>query len=172
MTGLLNGLKTGDFIERVADPRDRRRIGVHLTPEGRQVLEKLLPHYYRNMARLTAGLSENERQTIRSGLVEFRLDVPDGMRILVDPDQLYRVLSNLIRNAAQAIERNLLSDQEVAALVDAVRQQLSSLQVDAMRLTPAHVLVAVNERKEGLENDKGVPETCLCNFQHLSWPTE
>jgi len=71
MTGLLNGLKTGDFIERVADPRDRRRIGVHLTPEGRQVLEKLLPDYYRNMARLTAGLSENERQTMLSLLVKI-----------------------------------------------------------------------------------------------------
>ena len=71
MTGLLNGLKTGDFIERVADPRDRRRIGVHLTPEGRRVLEKLLPDYYRNMARLTAGLSENERQTMLSLLVKI-----------------------------------------------------------------------------------------------------
>ena len=37
-----------------------------LTPIEKQVLEKLLPNYYRNMARLTAGLSENERQTMLS----------------------------------------------------------------------------------------------------------
>ena len=71
MTGLLNGLKTGSFIERLADPRDRRRIGVRLTPEGRQVLEKLLPEYYRIMARLTAGLGENERQTMLSLLAKI-----------------------------------------------------------------------------------------------------
>ena len=66
MTGLLDSLEKGNFIERVADSRDRRRIGVRLTPAGRQVLEKLLPDYYLNMARLTAGLSENERQTMLS----------------------------------------------------------------------------------------------------------
>ena len=66
MTGLLDGLEKDNLIERVADTRDRRRIGVQLTPEGRQVLKKLLPDYYRNMAKLTAGLSENERQTMLS----------------------------------------------------------------------------------------------------------
>jgi DNA-binding MarR family transcriptional regulator len=71
MTGLLDGLKTGNFIERVADSRDRRRIGVRLTPEGKQVLEKLLPDYYRNMAKLTAGLSENERQTVLTLLAKI-----------------------------------------------------------------------------------------------------
>ena len=64
MTGLLDGLENDNLIERVADTRDRRRIGVRLTPEGKQVLEELLPNYYQNMARLTAGLSENERQTM------------------------------------------------------------------------------------------------------------
>jgi DNA-binding MarR family transcriptional regulator len=66
MTGLLDGLEKENLIERVADLRDRRKIGVRLTPEGKQVLEKLLPDYYRNMARLTSGLSENERQTMLS----------------------------------------------------------------------------------------------------------
>ena len=64
MTGLLDGLENENLIERVVDTLDRRRIGVRLTPEGKQVLEKLLPNYYQNMARLTAGLSENERQTM------------------------------------------------------------------------------------------------------------
>lgn len=75
ITGLLDGLEKENFIERVADTRDRRRIGVRLTPEGRQVLEKLLPHYYRNMARLTAGLSENERQTLLSLLSKINREL-------------------------------------------------------------------------------------------------
>ena len=71
ITGLLNGLETGNFIERVADARDRRRIRVRLTPEGRKVLEKLLPDYYRCMAKLTVSLSENERQTMLSLLAKI-----------------------------------------------------------------------------------------------------
>ena len=71
ITGLLDGLETGKFIERVADTRDRRRRGVRLTLEGKQVLEKLLPDYYGYMAKLTASLSENERQTMLSLLAKI-----------------------------------------------------------------------------------------------------
>jgi len=66
VTGLLDGLEKDSLIERVSDSRDRRKIGVQLTDDGRQVLEKMLPEYYRNMAKLTVGLSENERQTMIS----------------------------------------------------------------------------------------------------------
>jgi len=66
MTGLLNGLEKDNLVERVADPRDRRKIGIRLTANGRKLLDKMLPDYYRHMARLTANLSENERQTMIS----------------------------------------------------------------------------------------------------------
>lgn len=36
--------------------------------------------------------------------VTLALDIPQGLHVLADPDQLYRVLSNLIRNARQAID--------------------------------------------------------------------
>jgi signal transduction histidine kinase len=36
--------------------------------------------------------------------IECLVDVPEGFLVLADVDQLYRVLSNLIRNAKQAIE--------------------------------------------------------------------
>ena len=75
MTGLLNGLKTSNFIERVSDSRDRRRIGVRLTPEGKQVLEIMLPDYYRYMAKLTVSLSESERQTMLSLLAKINQKV-------------------------------------------------------------------------------------------------
>jgi len=66
VTGLLDGLEKDSFIERVSDPRDRRKIGIRLTANGRQLLDEMLPDYYRHMARLTANLSENERQTMIS----------------------------------------------------------------------------------------------------------
>ncbi|MEJ2282276.1 MAG: MarR family transcriptional regulator [Desulfobacterales bacterium] len=71
MTGLLDGLKKAGLVERVADSRDGRKIGVRLTDDGRQVLGKILPEYYRSMAKLTVSLSENERQTMISLLAKL-----------------------------------------------------------------------------------------------------
>ena len=64
MTGLLDGLEKDNLVERMSDPRDRRKIGIRLTAGGRQLLDEILPDYYRHMAKLTANLSENERQTM------------------------------------------------------------------------------------------------------------
>ena len=66
MTGLLDGLEKDNLVERVSDPRDRRKIGIRVTAGGRQLLDEMLPDYYRHMAKLTANLSENERQTMLS----------------------------------------------------------------------------------------------------------
>jgi signal transduction histidine kinase len=41
---------------------------------------------------------------VANGDVALLIDVPTGMRVMADAEQLYRVLSNLIRNARQAIE--------------------------------------------------------------------
>ena len=46
---------------------------------------------------------EGERLAAAEG-VTFEEDVPTGMIVRADPEQLYRVLSNLIRNARQAME--------------------------------------------------------------------
>jgi DNA-binding MarR family transcriptional regulator len=70
ITGLLDGLEKDNLVERVADPRDRRKIGIRLTAKGRQRLDGMLPDYYRHMAKLTANLSENERQTMISLLAK------------------------------------------------------------------------------------------------------
>ena len=43
-------------------------------------------------------------ETAPEAAVEFIADIPAGMRIRADRDQLYRVLANLARNARQAIE--------------------------------------------------------------------
>ena len=57
------------------------------------------------LAPLVAEVLENERQAAApAGCVDFADDVPPELRLRADPDQIFRVLSNLVRNAAQAIE--------------------------------------------------------------------
>ena len=61
MTGLLDRLERDDLIERRADQQDRRKIGVRLTPKGRQVLAEMLPDYYRRVAKIMTNLTEKDR---------------------------------------------------------------------------------------------------------------
>ncbi|MDB6175988.1 HAMP domain-containing sensor histidine kinase [Paracoccus sp. Z330] len=58
-----------------------------------------------NLAQLVAELVEAETLAAgAAGHVEFLSDIPASLTIRADRDQLYRVLSNLARNARQAIE--------------------------------------------------------------------
>ena len=66
MTGLLDRLERGDLIERLAHYRDRRKIGVRLTSNGRQVLAEMLPDYYRSIAKIMVNLTEKERLELMS----------------------------------------------------------------------------------------------------------
>ena len=61
MTGLLDRLERDDLIERRAHQQDRRKIGVRLTPKGRQVLTEMLPDYYRRVAKIMTNLTEKDR---------------------------------------------------------------------------------------------------------------
>lgn len=56
-----------------------------------------------DIAALAAEVGEADGLTAPSG-IGLDLDIPAGLLIWADPDQLYRVLFNLIRNARQAIE--------------------------------------------------------------------
>lgn len=52
---------------------------------------------------LISDLMENERLTVTDEEVELVADIPAGIMARADPEQLYRVLGNLVRNARQAI---------------------------------------------------------------------
>lgn len=56
------------------------------------------------LAGLIADVAESERLAGSAGLVEFVIDVPASLAIRGDQEQLHRVLTNLVRNARQAIE--------------------------------------------------------------------
>jgi signal transduction histidine kinase len=56
------------------------------------------------LAPMVDEVAENERQAAPDGCAEVVVEVPEGIRVRADPDQLFRVLSNLVRNAVQAID--------------------------------------------------------------------
>ncbi|RMD89504.1 MAG: sensor histidine kinase [Alphaproteobacteria bacterium] len=54
---------------------------------------------------LVAEVIDSESLSVAEGArVDFIEEVPAGMQVRADPEQLYRVLGNLVRNARQAIE--------------------------------------------------------------------
>lgn len=55
------------------------------------------------LAGLVAEVIESERGAEAGDLAQFVSDVPENLTLHADGDQLFRVLSNLVRNAAQAI---------------------------------------------------------------------
>ena len=61
MTGLLDRLQQDNLVERKVHTGDRRKIEVRITDRGRQILDEMLPDYYRHIAKLMANLTEKER---------------------------------------------------------------------------------------------------------------
>ncbi|RLC07319.1 MAG: MarR family transcriptional regulator [Deltaproteobacteria bacterium] len=81
MTGLLDGLERKAFIERVAHPEDRRKLGIRLTKKGRHLLGGMLPDYYSHIGKLMAKLSEKDRQELNRLLEK----VNQGLSTLFKP---------------------------------------------------------------------------------------
>ncbi len=55
------------------------------------------------LAKLVGDIIDSERLSAGDHDLSFAEDVPSGLMLRADPEQLYRVLSNLVRNARQAI---------------------------------------------------------------------
>ncbi|MFD2738041.1 sensor histidine kinase [Sulfitobacter aestuarii] len=55
------------------------------------------------LAELVEDVIDGERLAVDSAQISFRTEIPADMLIRADPEQIYRVLANLIRNARQAI---------------------------------------------------------------------
>jgi signal transduction histidine kinase len=55
------------------------------------------------LSRIVEEVIEGEELSVGEG-VRLRSEVPPGMLLRADPEQLHRVLSNLVRNACQALE--------------------------------------------------------------------
>jgi signal transduction histidine kinase len=55
------------------------------------------------LADITGDVVESERLAVGDVQISFAEDIPDQLMIRADAEQMYRVLSNLVRNARQAI---------------------------------------------------------------------
>jgi DNA-binding MarR family transcriptional regulator len=64
MTGLIDTLERDGLVKREPDPVDRRMMSVRLTERGHEVLQRVLPGHFRNMARIMNPLSEADRKTL------------------------------------------------------------------------------------------------------------
>lgn len=109
-----------DRLERSADPAVARAVPKLVSALSRAInlcertlaygrAEELPPEPTTFPLRpLVIEVLENERAAAATSgpaaSAAFEAEVPEAMRVRADADQLYRVLSNLVRNAAQAIE--------------------------------------------------------------------
>ena len=75
-------------------------------------------------------------------------------------------------NVRQAAEDGPLCEAEASWLVAEMRQRLEGLGVAVIRLEASHLLVALDPCGAVVRNRAGEPEVCLCNLQHLSWPSQ
>jgi signal transduction histidine kinase len=55
------------------------------------------------LGELAADIAESETLAAGEGGVEIVSEVPPGMMLRADPEQLFRIVMNLVRNARQAI---------------------------------------------------------------------
>ncbi|WP_306154591.1 HAMP domain-containing sensor histidine kinase [Roseovarius sp. MMSF_3281] len=55
------------------------------------------------LAEIAGDVVESERLAVGDAQISFAEDIPDQMMIRADAEQMYRILSNLVRNARQAI---------------------------------------------------------------------
>ena len=65
MTSILDGLEKRGMLSREIDPNDRRRIRVHLLPEGEKLAEKLLLLEDSYIVKMGKYISDEERQAYR-----------------------------------------------------------------------------------------------------------
>ncbi len=56
-----------------------------------------------SLAAIAQDVFDGEALAAEGAAVEFKTDVPAGLMVRADPEQMYRVLANLVRNARQAI---------------------------------------------------------------------
>lgn len=73
-----------------------------------------------------------------------------------------------VLNAAQAIERRLLNDEQANELMTKYKERLASANIDVFRLLPEHILLSLDTEQTLAHDEEGGLRSCLSNFQFLS----
>lgn len=63
MTGLVDGLIGDGLVEKTSDSEDGRLVWISVTRKGQQVLENILPDYFKRLSRFMAVLNREEVET-------------------------------------------------------------------------------------------------------------
>jgi DNA-binding MarR family transcriptional regulator len=72
MTSVLDTLERNGLVERVADPGDRRRVLVDVTPAAQQILDLLLPEVVQYTTAALAGIPAEELDAFLATLATVR----------------------------------------------------------------------------------------------------
>ena len=80
MTGLISGLETQGFIEKIPNPNDQRGYLVHLSLSGLDLLNKILPDHYMLTTSIMSGLEESQLNELISLLNALRLNLPNTIQ--------------------------------------------------------------------------------------------
>jgi len=80
ITGLLDVLEKGNFIERKPNPKDRRSSQVVMTESGQARLRSLLPEHLHQLLPLASILTDEERQTLSDFLLRLKPIFEDSIR--------------------------------------------------------------------------------------------
>ena len=71
LTGIVDGLVARDLIDRSDDPKDRRRVALALTAEGRRVLARADRAVEQRLDEILSFASEDEADLARRGLAAW-----------------------------------------------------------------------------------------------------
>jgi len=82
MTSVLDTLERNGYIKRIADPNDRRRVLVDITPDAQAVLDKMLPEVQHVIAAAMANIDDDALQAFLDALADV------SAAIAADPDTL------------------------------------------------------------------------------------
>jgi DNA-binding MarR family transcriptional regulator len=74
MTNRLDRIEKRGLIERRADPTDRRALTIHLTKQGRELVDHSISAHLEEEERLLARLSGEEREQLRQLLSKIAVD--------------------------------------------------------------------------------------------------
>jgi MarR family transcriptional regulator, negative regulator of the multidrug operon emrRAB len=77
MTSLLDTLERRRLIERHPHPIDRRKVLIHLTDQGRVIVDRMLPVVHAASTEAFASLAERDRQRLVDLLSAVRAQLVD-----------------------------------------------------------------------------------------------
>jgi DNA-binding MarR family transcriptional regulator len=72
ITGLLDGLEREGLVQRQPHPKDRRMLVVHLTHQGRELMQNILPEHFCRTKKLMETLTAAEKKNLVRLLQKLR----------------------------------------------------------------------------------------------------